>query len=61
LVRKKDYDVVLSIRVPLVLVEKLDKIVKEKGYRSRAEAIRAAIREFVEKYEKKEKKASRLL
>ena len=49
---EEKYDTVISIRIPIVLIRELDKIVKEKGYKNRAEAIRAAIREFIQKDKK---------
>jgi len=53
---EEKYDTVISIRIPIVLIRELDKIVKEKGYKNRAEAIRAAIREFIQKHKKQSEK-----
>ena len=56
MMNEEKYDTVISIRIPIVLIRELDKIVKEKGYKNRAEAIRTAIREFIQKHKQGEKK-----
>lgn len=40
--------VVISITLPIELLERLDKVIKARGYYSRSEAIRDAIRNFID-------------
>jgi len=47
----KDIDsTVISLRIPKSLIEKLDILTEKLGFTRRAELIRQAIREFIEKH-----------
>ena len=40
---------IITVKVPVELVEKLDEVVRKRGYGSRSEAVRQAIRELVKR------------
>jgi len=42
--------IVITFHIPENQLEILDNLVREKGYTSRSEAIRIALREFLDKY-----------
>ncbi|MEX2689635.1 MAG: ribbon-helix-helix domain-containing protein [Candidatus Njordarchaeum guaymaensis] len=49
--RPKKASVKVGLSVPVALVEKMEKWVKKKGFSDKAELIRTAIREYIEKLE----------